>query len=100
MEEGAGGAVAGVGDYFNATGELELRGDGVEIGVGDVDGFMGARAGCEIVGFDQTKNFLNGFAVEGAGAADGFETVEFGGIVAAGDHDGSVGVEMHGGKIE
>ncbi len=34
------------------------------------------------------------FAVNGGGAADGFESVELGGIVAAGDHHGAVGFEM------
>src|SRR3984957_9146958 len=100
VKEGSSGAVAGVGDYFNAPRKLKLRSDGIEIGVGDVDCFVRAFAGREIAGFDELEDVLNRFAMQCAGATNSFESVKLSRIVAPGDHDRAVGFKMNGRKIQ
>ncbi len=100
MDDGAGGAVAGVEHHLDAAAELELRRELVQIGGDDVHRMLRAMAGGEVAGFDQTANFLNGVTMQRTGAAHGFEAIELAGIVAAGDHNGTVGFEVHRGEVQ
>ena len=54
----------------------------------------------KIARFDDLADLLDGFPMQRAGAADGFESVELAGIVAAGDHHGAIGFQMHRRKIQ
>ena len=94
MHHRAAGAVAGVDHHFDAAREVELRGDFVDVGRNAIGGGFAAFAARKIARFHHAAELLYRLAVERGGAADGFESVELGGIVAAGDHDGAVGFEM------
>src|SRR5579862_2008411 len=59
-----------------------------------------AVAAGEVTGIDQAAQILNRGAMQRTRAADGFEAVELAGIMAAGDHDGAIGLEVHSGKMQ
>ncbi len=94
MHHGAAGAVAGIDHHFDAAREVELRGDFVNVGRNAIGSGLAAIATDQIARFHHAAQILYSLAVDGGGAADGFKSVELGGIVAAGDHDGAVGFEM------
>src|SRR5579863_7094449 len=88
------GTVARVGDHFDAPVEPELTGHFVYIGCDCVGGAEASAASFKVGSLDDLADFLDGFAVQRACAADAFEPVVLGWIVAAGDHDGAVGVQI------
>ncbi len=100
MHDRARGSVSRVERRLDAAFEIELRRDRIQVGRNDVHHVMRPATACEVAGIDQPADVLDGFAVEGAGAADGLESVELAGIVAAGDHHRAVGRQVHGREIE
>ena len=74
--------------------KLKLRRHFVDVRRDGVGGGHRSVAGFEIAALDHLENFLDRLAVQRACAADAFESVVFGRIVAAGDHDGAVGVQV------
>ena len=84
--------------------KVELRGDLLDVRRDHVGGVLGGIPGNlaarEVAGFDHAAKLLDGLAVDGGTAADGFEAVELGRIMAAGDHDGGVGLQAEDGIVE
>ncbi len=94
MDYRAGGAVARVGHDFDAAIEMKLRCDLVDVRRHGVGGGQGSRAGFEIRVLDDVEHFLDGFAMQRARSANAFEAVVLRRIVAAGDHDGAVRIQV------
>ena len=70
---------------------MELRRDLINIRSDDVDRPSDCPAVLEVLALDDVADFLDGFAVQGAGSAHGLEAIVLGWIVTACDHDGAVG---------
>ena len=94
MDHRARGAVARVGHHLDAAIEMKLRRDFVHVRRDGVGGGQGSDAGFEIRALDDVEHFLDRFAMQRARAANAFEAVVLGWIVAAGDHDGAVGIQV------
>ena len=94
MDHGAGRAIARIGDNLDAAIQMELRRNLVDVGRHGVGAAKLSAAGFEIRALDDVQDILNGFAVQRVRAADALESVVFGRIVAAGDHDGAVGLQV------
>src|SRR5581483_1895986 len=94
MDDRTGGAVSRVGDNFDPAFDLELRCDFVYIRRDGVGGGERTAAGLKIVAFDDPADFLDRFAVQSAGATDALESVVFGRIVAARDHNRAMRVQV------
>ena len=94
MNDGAGGAVTRVGHHFDAAIEVELSRHFVDVRRDGVSAGQCSSAAFEIGALDDIEDILNRFAMQRAGAADALEAVVLGGIVAAGDHDGAVGIQF------
>ena len=80
---------------LDAAIEVELRRDFVNIGRDCIGWYQGGP--CRVsksLTLDDVEHFLDGFAVQGARAADALEAVVLGRIVAARNHDCAVGVEI------
>ena len=100
MHHRAANAVAGIHRHPDAARKVELGADLGDIGSGHVGACRAALAARQVAGFDGAADLLDGFAVNGGGPRDHLESVEFGRIVAARDHDGSIGLQMEYGVIE
>ena len=100
MNHGSGRTVSRVGDYFDAPIQAELSRHFVHVGRDGVAGTQGSPTGFEIAALDNVANFLNGFAMQRARAADAFEAVVLGRIVASRDHNGAMGVQVLRGVIK
>ena len=94
MDDRAGRAVTCVGDDFDAAIQFELRRNLVHVRRDSVGGSQSSLASIEIAALDDVEDFLDGFAVQRARAADAFESVVLRRVVAAGDHDRAVGVQV------
>jgi len=93
-------AVAGVDDHPNAPREMELRGDLIHVGLRDVRAFDAARTGEEVAPLDQAPDLLYLFAMNGGSPAHDLEAVVLRWIVAAGDHDAGVRLQVKDGIVK
>src|ERR1700685_1609157 len=100
MDHRAGRSIARVGDNFDAAIQVELSRHLVHVGSDRVARGQSSAAGFEIGALDNVENFLDGFAVQRPSAANAFEAVVFGRIVASGDHNGAVSAQVLRGVVE
>src|SRR5579884_4072669 len=80
--------------------EMKLRSDLVHIRRNGIHFLHIACPGFEIVIHNQLVNILDGLAVQRARPANRFDSVVFGRVMASGDHDGAVGLEVNGRIIQ
>ncbi len=75
-------------------------GDLFDVRASNVHGLDATAAALEVLALDDAAHVLIRFAMQRPRTADGFEAVVLGRIMAAGDHDGPIGIQVLRRKIQ